>query len=90
MSSFFAEGKKIFGRNFFFKGKIAISSLIFFNPTLESARRIFFYSDTFKCLDTIQDFLCKLGMKPHMHVVEKSIFSLNHVITIPIKIIKDQ
>ena len=40
-------------------------------------------------LDTIQDFLCKLGMKPHMHLVEISIFSLNHVITRPTKIIKD-
>ena len=40
-------------------------------------------------LDTIQDFLCKLGMKPHMHVVEISIFSLNHVIVRPTKIIKD-
>ena len=30
-------------------------------------------------LDTIQDFLCNLGMKPHMHLVEISIFSLNHV-----------
>ena len=44
------------------------------------------YVDT---VDTIQDFLCKLGMKPHMHLVEISIFSLNHVITRPIKIIKD-
>ena len=40
-------------------------------------------------LDTIQDFLCKLGMKPHMHLVEISIFSLNHVIVRPTKIIKD-
>ena len=48
-------------------------------------------------LDTIQDFLCKLGMKPHMHLVilvlydlvDISIFSLNHVITRPTKIIKD-
>ena len=40
-------------------------------------------------IDTIQDFLCKLGMKPHMHLVEISIFSLNHVITRPAKIIKD-
>ena len=29
-------------------------------------------------LDTIQDFLCKLGMKPHMHLLEISIFSLNN------------
>ena len=40
-------------------------------------------------LDTIQDFLCNLGMKPHMHLVEISIFSLNHVIIRPTKIIKD-
>ena len=31
-------------------------------------------------IDTIQDLLCKLGMKPHMHLSETSIFSLNHVI----------
>ena len=40
-------------------------------------------------LDAIQDFLCKLGMKPHVHLVEISIFSLNHVIVRPTKIIKD-
>ena len=40
-------------------------------------------------LDTIQDFLYNLGMKPHMHLVEIGIFSLNHVIVRPTKIIKD-
>ena len=40
-------------------------------------------------LDTIQDVLCKHGMKPHMHLVEISIFSLNGVIVRPTKIIKD-
>ena len=40
-------------------------------------------------IDTIQDFLCELGMKQHMHLVEISIFSLNHVIVRPTKIIKD-
>ena len=40
-------------------------------------------------LDTIQDFLCKSGMKPHVHLVEISIFSLTHVIVRPTKIIKD-
>ena len=40
-------------------------------------------------LDTIQDFLCKLGMNPSMHLVEISIFSLNHVIVRHTKIIKD-
>ena len=40
-------------------------------------------------IDTIQDFLCKLGMKPHIHLVEIRIFSLNRVIVRPTKIIKD-
>ena len=40
-------------------------------------------------LDTIQDFLCKLGMKTHMYLVEISISSLNHVTVRPSKIIKD-
>ena len=40
-------------------------------------------------VDTIQDFLRKLGMKPHVHLVEISIFSLNNVIIRPTKIIKD-
>ena len=30
-------------------------------------------------LETVQDFLIKLGIKPRMHIVEISIFSLNHV-----------
>ena len=40
-------------------------------------------------LDTIQDFLRKLGMKPHVHLVKISIFSLNNVIIGLTKIIKD-
>ena len=39
-------------------------------------------------VDTIQDFLCELGMKPCMHLVDISIFSLNHVI-VRSNIIKD-
>ena len=31
-------------------------------------------------LESVQDFLIKLDMKPCMHLVEISIFSLNHVI----------
>ena len=31
-------------------------------------------------VDTVQDFLIKLDMKPCMHLVEISIFSINHVI----------
>ena len=37
-------------------------------------------------LDTVQDFLIKLGIKPHMHLWEISIFSLNNVIVRPTKI----
>ena len=40
-------------------------------------------------VDTIQDFLCKLGMKQYMHLVETLIFSLYHVIVRPTKIIKE-
>ena len=36
---------------------------------------------------TIQDFLCKLGMKPEMHLVEITIFSLYNFIIRPTKII---
>ena len=39
--------------------------------------------------NTIQEFLFNLGMKARMHLVEISIFSLNHVIVRPTKIIKD-
>ena len=39
-------------------------------------------------VDTIQDFLCKLGMKTHVHLVEISIFSLNHVFVRPTKKIR--
>ena len=44
--------------------------------------------DTY-AIDTIQDFLRKLGMKPYMHLVEISILSENNVIVRPTKIIKD-
>ena len=37
-------------------------------------------------LETVTDFLIELGMKPHMYLVEISIFSLNNVTVRPIKI----
>ena len=40
-------------------------------------------------LESVQDFLIMLDMKPCMHLVEISIFSLNYVIVRPTKIIKD-
>ena len=38
-------------------------------------------------LDTVQDFLIKLGITPGMHLVEIGILSLNNVIVRPTKII---
>ena len=43
---------------------------------------------TARALDTVQDFLIKLGIKPCLHILKISIFSLNHVIVRPTKIIK--
>ena len=40
-------------------------------------------------LDAIQDFLCKLGMKQRMQLLEIIIFSLKHVIVRSTKNIKD-
>ena len=37
-------------------------------------------------LDTVQDFLIKLGIKPWLHILKISIFLLNHVIVRPTKI----
>ena len=42
-----------------------------------------FWSCYMYVLDTIQDFLCKLGMKPQIHLVEIIILSLYHVIVRP-------
>ena len=36
-------------------------------------------------LDTIQDFLIKFGIKPCLHILKISFFSLNHVIVRPTK-----
>ena len=36
-------------------------------------------------LDTVQDFLIKLGITPRLHILKISILSLNHVIVIPTK-----
>ena len=37
-------------------------------------------------IDTVQDFLIKLGIKAHMHLLEIDIFSLYHVIIRPTKV----
>ena len=69
---------------------------IFFNATttplanlLCSLRHIVCTPRASPPLETVQDFLYELCMKPHVHLVEISIFSLNHVIVRPTKIIKD-
>ena len=46
-----------------------------------------FYSNC-GTLDTIKKFLFKLGMKPHIHLVEISIFSLNNVTKIMIDLLE--
>ena len=43
----------------------------------------------FCTLDTVQDFLIKLGIKPCLHILKISIFSLNHVIVRPNKIMNN-
>ena len=43
-------------------------------------------SPEYSLLDTVQDFLIKLGIKPHMHLWKMSILSLNSVIIRPTKI----
>ena len=43
-------------------------------------KKIFFMESLACALESVQDFLIKLDMKPCMHLVEISIFSLNHVI----------
>ena len=40
-------------------------------------------------LETVQDFLIKLGIKPRMHLLEISIFSINHIIVRPAKIMNN-
>ena len=40
-------------------------------------------------VDEFQDFLIKLGIKPRMHILEISIFSLNNVIVKPTKIMNN-
>ena len=48
------------------------------------------YLQTFSRLDTVQDYLIKLGIKSCVHILEISIFSLNHVIVRPTKIMHEQ
>ena len=57
-------------------------------PFLSTPHRAI-YVRTPSALENVQDFLIKLGIKPGMHTLETSIFSLNHVIVRPTKIMKD-
>ena len=40
-------------------------------------------------VDTVQDLLIKLGIKPHLHILKISIFSLNHLIVRPTKVMNN-
>jgi hypothetical protein len=44
---------------------------------------------TVRLIDTIQDFSIKLGIKLRLHVLKISIFSINHVIVRPTKIMNN-
>ena len=44
--------------------------------------------DLHSILETVQDFLCELGIKSPIHLMEISIFSINNVIVRPTKIIR--
>ena len=51
---------------------------------LTAPKHIFMHTKTFQnaslpsCLETVQDFVIKLGIKPLMHLLEISIFLLNN------------
>ena len=49
-----------------------------------SGNKVYLLIDSFS-LDTFQDFLIAVHMKPHMDLLEISISSLNHVIVRPTK-----
>ena len=57
-------------------------------PFLSTPHRAI-YVRTPSALENVQDFLIKLGIKPGMHTLETSIFSLNHVIVRPTKIMNN-
>ena len=44
-----------------------------------------FFRASTASLDTVQDFLIKFGIKPRLHILKISIFSLNRVIVRPTK-----
>ena len=73
---------------------------IFCNPavssigTPEQGSMIILFSHSYYVVkaysvDTVQDFLIKLGIKPRLHILKISIFSLNHVIVRPTKIMNN-
>ena len=65
------------------KRKLFIGTKVVFKPHAVAAT-----NSSFKLgiLESLQDFLIKLDIKPYMHLVEISFFSLNYVILRPTKI----
>ena len=47
------------------------------------------YIPKYVSIETVQDFLIKLGIKPNMHILEIIIFPLNYVIVRPTKIVNN-
>ena len=81
--------KSIFVQLKHVKCKSAISALLDSTQTfLNQLFRLLTYSVllTYPTLDTVQDFLIKLGIKPRMHLFEIGIFLLHHVIVRSTKI----
>ena len=69
--------------------KVANNIKSIFIPSKICSTYVAQQTNFYATLDTIQDILCKLGMKPHMQLQEIIIFSLKHFIVRPTKIIKD-
>ena len=69
--------------------KIPVQFVHFFeaNPCSNPLNTV--YELDSKHLDNVQDFLIKLGIKPRLNVLKISIFSLNHIIVRPNKIMNN-
>ena len=84
-----------FIKSILFKSCSDCSKKLFFSITIFSRSEQFSKQNTnlyvhytlWSCsIDTVQDFLIKMGIKPRIHLWEISIFSLNNVIVRPTKI----
>ena len=58
-------------------------------PFLSTPHRAIYVRTPSALENYVQDFLIKLGIKPGMYTLETNIFSLNHVIVRPTKIMNN-